>query len=150
MKFDNWETTDVNDIAQKVQRSGHPEAYRKHEAKARAVAAALRGTAPASLSCLSFDDPTSSDPASFERVLAAFGDTVTTRPDGTTLVITAADETSLWAAAQHVVANSYDAGVLSVVVGGQEWKRSAQGWHDARTPRPIGRRRSRWRDDPGR
>ena len=30
VKFDGWESTDVNDIAQKVQRSGHPEAYRKH------------------------------------------------------------------------------------------------------------------------
>jgi len=136
VKFDNWETTDVNDIAQKVQRSGHPEAYRKHETNARAVAAALRGSAPASLSCLSFDDPTASDPASFERVLGAFGDTVTTSQDGTTLVITATDEATLWAAAQHVVAHGYDAGVLGVVVGDREWKLSSQGWHEVRTPAP--------------
>ena len=34
VKIKNWETDDINDLAQKVQRSGHPEAYRDHEADA--------------------------------------------------------------------------------------------------------------------
>ena len=31
VKIDDWETGDINDVAQKVQRSGYPEAYRDHE-----------------------------------------------------------------------------------------------------------------------
>lgn len=134
VKFDNWETTDVNDIAQKVQRSGHPEAYRKHEAKARAVAGALRGSAPATLSCLSFNDAPTAKPAAFERVLGTFGDTLQVATEGDTMTLTADDDTTLWAAAQQVVANSYDGGVASVVVGDKEWSHTRQGWHGAKTP----------------
>lgn len=133
VKFDDWENTDVNDLAQKAQRSGHPEAYRKHEAKARAVAGALRGSAEASLSCLSFDSAPTARPDAFERVLGTFGDTITQSTQGTTLTITSTDETTLWAAAQQVVANSYDGGVTNVVVGGREWTHTLQGWHTAKT-----------------
>lgn len=136
VKFDDWETTDVNDIAQKVQRSGHPDAYRKHETNARAVAGALRGSAPASLSCVSFDEAPTADAAAFERVLGTFGDSIDTSTEDATLTLTAADETTLWAAAQQVVANSYDGGVTSVVVGSQEWSHTAKGWGDTDTPAP--------------
>ncbi len=131
VKFTDWENTDVNDIAQKVQRSGHPDAYRKHEAKARAVAGALRGSAPASLSCLSFEEAPTADASAFERVLGTFGDTISTSAEGETLTITADDDATAWAAAQQVIANSYDGGVTSVAVGDQVWRHSAQGWHDA-------------------
>lgn len=134
VKFDNWESTDVNDMAQKVQRSGFPEAYRKHEANARAIAGALRGSAPETLSCLSFEEAPTADEAAFERVLATFGDAVTTATEGAKLTITAADDTTLWAAAQQMVANSYDGGVTSVVVGDREWEHTRQGWHEAKTP----------------
>lgn len=134
VKFDNWETTDINDMAQKVQRSGFPEAYRKHEANARAIAGALRGSAPETLSCLSFEEAPTADEAAFERVLATFGDAVTTATEGAKLTITAADDTTLWAAAQQMVANSYDGGVTSVVVGDREWEHTRQGWHEAKTP----------------
>lgn len=134
VKFTDWENVDVNDMAQKVQRSGHPEAYRKHETKARAVAGALRGTRPASLSCVSFEEAPTADPTAFERVLATFGDTLSTSTDGATMTLTATDETVLWAAAHHVVANNYDGGVLSVVVGDQMWTQAKQGWHDASEP----------------
>ena len=52
VKIDNWETDDINDVAQKVQRSGHPEAYRDHEADARVLASTLTGRSPAGFSCL--------------------------------------------------------------------------------------------------
>ena len=40
VKIENWETADINDVAQQVQNSGHPEAYRDHEADARVLASA--------------------------------------------------------------------------------------------------------------
>ena len=52
VKIKNWETDDINDVAQKVQRSGYPEAYRDHEADARVLASALTGQSPAGFSCL--------------------------------------------------------------------------------------------------
>ena len=33
-----------------------------------------------------------------------------------------------------MVANSYDGGVTSVVVGDREWEHTRQGWHEAKTP----------------
>ena len=46
VKIENWETADINDVAQQVQRSGHPEAYRDHEADARCWPAPDRPVAP--------------------------------------------------------------------------------------------------------
>jgi hypothetical protein len=40
----DWQTGRLTDVAQKIQRSGYPEAYQKHEALAVALAAALRET----------------------------------------------------------------------------------------------------------
>ena len=135
VKFTNWEGTDVNDMAQKVQRSGFPEAYRKHVTKSEAVAGALRGTRPTTLSCLSFAQDPTPNPDSFAKVLEAFGSSITIDGAGTPeLRITGQDEATTWAVAQHVVANSYDGGVASVVVGNREWVHDEAGWHDAKKP----------------
>ncbi|MDO5677456.1 MAG: hypothetical protein Q4G35_08130 [Propionibacteriaceae bacterium] len=132
VKFTNWDTTDVNDIAQKVQRSGHPEAYRKHEGNSRVVAAAFRGSAPASLGCVSFHADESPDRTGLLRVLQAFeGGVNVTETDGG-LSITATDEATLWAAAQHVVANSYDAGLTKVQVGDRVWTPKSSEWSTAK------------------
>lgn len=134
VKFTNWETTDVNDIAQKVQRSGHPEAYRKHETNSRAVAGALRGSAPASLGCLSFEPDASPDRAGLDKVLAAFGAALTVEEVDGGLRVTATDEPTAWAAAHHVVANSYAAGLTRVAVADREWTSEAQSWSPAKSP----------------
>ncbi|MBA3742813.1 MAG: hypothetical protein H0X00_07785 [Sporichthya sp.] len=51
VKIENYKTMNINDAAQEVQRSGHPEAYNKHETRARALASALMGYSPAAFSC---------------------------------------------------------------------------------------------------
>lgn len=51
VKIDGYKTMDINDAAQLVQRSGHPEAYAKHETRARALASSLMGYSPAAFSC---------------------------------------------------------------------------------------------------
>jgi hypothetical protein len=50
VKIKNWQTDDINDVAQKIQRSGHPEAYNDHEADARVLASALTGHSAAGFS----------------------------------------------------------------------------------------------------
>ena len=47
VKIRNWQTRDINDVAQAVQISGHPEAYRDHETDARVLASTLTGQTPA-------------------------------------------------------------------------------------------------------
>lgn len=120
VKFPEWETTDVNDIAQAVQRSGHPEAYRKHVENAQALAGALRGSRPATLSC-SYPEVTASDATKFEDVVASVPG-VKSEVSGTTVTLSAPDETSLWAATQLALANTRDAGLVSAQVGGLQWR----------------------------
>jgi hypothetical protein len=51
VKIDGYTSMDINDAAQKVQRSGHPEAYNKHEIRARALASSLMGYSKAAFTC---------------------------------------------------------------------------------------------------
>ncbi|MFT3887517.1 MAG: hypothetical protein QM713_05045 [Arachnia sp.] len=129
VKFDDWETTDVNDMAQKVQRSGHPEAYRKHEANAQAVADALLG-APASLSCVNFDVGAPA-PEAFTEVLDAIGAKYTI--DGDTVLIFTDGEAETWRAGNMAVANNYAGGIRMAVVNGRQWKADHEGWATATT-----------------
>lgn len=51
LKIDTYKTMNINDAAQRVQRSGHPEAYNKHETRARALASTLMGYSPSAFTC---------------------------------------------------------------------------------------------------
>lgn len=69
--------------AQKVQRSGHPEAYAKHETNATLLAAALTGRRAAALNCTTGHDGVekAGDPAAVRKKLAReFGDAVLDGP----------------------------------------------------------------------
>ncbi|MGW3285763.1 heavy metal transporter [Streptomyces sp. NPDC001002] len=57
--------------AQRVQRSGFPEAYAKHEPDATLLAAALTGSSPATLTCQGRPDPTTVTEAGPDAVRAA-------------------------------------------------------------------------------
>lgn len=131
VKFDNWETTDINDMAQKVQRSGFPEAYRKHADNATAVARSLLG-APESISCISFQVGTPA-PEEFTPVLEAIGAEYVI--DGNSVRITTADdEAKVWSAANMAIANTYRAGVSGAEVLGRSWESSSEGWSEAKDP----------------
>lgn len=118
VKVKGWQTGDINDVAQKVQRSGVPEGYRKHVEEARVLASALTGHSTASLSCAVRDSAVPSanllpqvlDKGLRGKVTVATADNVWT--------ITAGDATSAWAAAHLSMANLRDAGVRSIAVGG--------------------------------
>lgn len=51
VKVPEYESMDITEAAQTVQRSGFPSAYRDHEADGRALASALTGNSEAALSC---------------------------------------------------------------------------------------------------
>ncbi|MCB0894355.1 MAG: hypothetical protein H6529_17105 [Nocardioides sp.] len=58
-KVDGYQTMQVTEAAQEVQRSGYPEAYAEHEADARVLASALTGNSPHAFSCRLGDAPDS-------------------------------------------------------------------------------------------
>lgn len=136
VKFSGWESVDINDMAQKVQRSGFPDAYRQHESKAIAVAAALRGSAPETLSCLARDE-NPPDPAAL-AVLEVWGDQVATTIEGNAVTITASSDIALWSAVHLALANTYESGLTSAVVGDREWTAAEHGWQPAPSPAPAG------------
>ena len=50
-EVDGYESMEITDAAQEVQRSGYPEAYADHEADARVLASALTGNSTRAFSC---------------------------------------------------------------------------------------------------
>ncbi|MFI8961014.1 hypothetical protein ACIGO8_02780 [Streptomyces sp. NPDC053493] len=129
--------------AQKVQRSGFPQAYAKHEPDATLLSAALTGRSPASLSCTA--DVTAGRPGDPARIRAelsrAFGAGTTARPapvapgaaganagapPATYLTIPVqesrgAREQRGWELAQWAVARAEDLRVAEVVYGDRAW-----------------------------
>ena len=126
VKFDDWESTDVNDIAQKVQRSGHPEAYRKHETNARALAGAFRGSREGTFTCIN-RDATGTDHGALDKVASTVPG-VSLQDNGSELVMTANNAGAAWSATQLALANTSELGVEKVVVDGNEWKQGEQAW----------------------
>ena len=121
VKVKNWRTDDINDVAQKVQRSAHPDAYRKHVARATALAAALTGVEPGGLTC-KVGSPAEADPSGLARLIrTAFGDEVTVTRTDDRLLVAASTQQRAWAAAHLAVANTGQYGVAGVSVGGGEW-----------------------------
>ena len=121
VKIKNWETGDINDIAQKVQRSGYPEAYRDHEEDARVLASALTGRSPAAFTCLE-RAAAAGDGTGLRRSLRkTFGD-IDVEVAGTSVVVRARTARLAWAYAQYAVANAKLYGVTRVVVGDQQWQ----------------------------
>ncbi|MFD3332532.1 hypothetical protein ACFWV1_07750 [Streptomyces sp. NPDC058700] len=141
--------------AQKVQKSGFPQAYAKHEPDATLLAAALTGRAPAALSCTA--DETEGRPGDPELVRAelvrAFGEKAAPRavtggpsagrsaPEPTVLVVpvrtaagaarvAGADERRGWELAQWAVARADALRIAEVTYGGRVWRagEASGGW----------------------
>jgi hypothetical protein len=120
VKIDNWETDDINDVAQRVQNSGYPEAYRDHEADARVLASALTGQSPAGLSCLDRTGAAGDVKElrrAFERTFGNIDDSA----KGPVITIRAGGERRAWAYAHYAVANAKFYGVTTVKIGNRLW-----------------------------
>lgn len=129
VKVDGWETGEINTVAQTIQRSGHPEAYRKHEPKARVVASVLTGHSAAGVTC-GFTTPSSADAAGLASSMRqTLGVAAEVSTDGTTLTATGATDEQAWAIAHHAVVNASTTGVSSVGAAGRLWT-----WQPRRLP----------------
>ncbi len=136
VKVAGWETGDINDVAQAVQRSGYPQAYRDHEADGRVLASVLTGSSPAGLTCLERQGNAGDADAlvqGMQRALGKVGHTVAAGRVG----VEAGSARLAWAYGQHVVANAARYGVTAVTVGDRTWRTSRDalpGWEAASEP----------------
>ena len=120
VKIDGWQRGDINDVAQRVQRSGYPEAYRDHEADARTLASVLTGHSAKGLSCLERQGE-AGDAKGLQTMISDTLGSMPSRRQGTTLSITPRSDALAWAYGQFAVANAAAYGVASVQVGDQLW-----------------------------
>ena len=121
VKVPDWENGDINDVAQRVQRSGFPEAYRDHEADARVLASALTGQSRAAISCLDRSGTAGAPAALATSLTRTFGQ-VTPRRDGALVTVRAGSTAAAWAYAHHAVANAARFGVVEVQAGDRHWR----------------------------
>lgn len=126
VKFKGWETGDITTYAQKVQRSGFPEAYRKHEGKARTVASALRGETPASFSCLEREQQVSTTAPITDLLERGLGKVATISASDGVVTITSDNPDIVWAGVQLAMATTRKASVSSASVGAQTWEHNAK------------------------
>jgi hypothetical protein len=143
-KVHGYQTMRITEAAQKVQRSGFPEAYEAHAADARALASALTGySTGGAFSCVVHDTDARGTAAAVSRSLAAaYGGALSVarsaRQDVTVSVPAGAAGRRLgWSVAQYAVAHANALRVRSVEYDGQRWhvgRDSEKGWTRASAP----------------
>jgi hypothetical protein len=129
-----WQDMTVTQAAQAVQRSAYPEAYAKHETKARILGTALVGAAASAVTCGPVDEPPLRGAAAREAVSvglrADWGEqlssTLATGQDGVT--VTANQERTGWQFAHWLVAQSAVHGVAAVSFGNHRWTADSGTW----------------------
>ena len=123
--IDGWEDADITEVAQRVQRSGYPEAYRDHERDARVLASALTGETPRGLTCLDRTG-TPGNPAALARSLRETFGKVGARTEGRIVTIEASSTDRAWAYASYAVAGAARYGVVAVETRGRTWRTGEQ------------------------
>ena len=141
VKVKDYETLEITDAAQQVQRSGFPTAYAQHEEDARALASALRGYSPAAFTCQINPGNVRSAQRAADDLQAAFGDIdVRVVGDDASYRLTgpAADiEARGWGVAHYLVGHAAELGITTITFDDRSWTAddSDQGWQASPTPR---------------
>ena len=127
-RIKSWKTRSINDVAQAVQRSAYPDAYRQHETNARALASALTGETPASFTCV-VNSPQTGDPGAMATFLTKTlgSDALTVSAADDTLTVKAGTAGKAWAVAHLAIANTEGYGLVSAQVGPYGWTHSKAG-----------------------
>lgn len=140
-KIKGYETMEITKAAQKVQRSGFPEAYADHEPEGRAYASALSGYSPRAMTCrlkplpaAQLQDPNKSADMVNNGMTSAFDVTPTVTGSSITIPLEAADLSGSpkmgWAMAHYALAHAQTWQIASITVDGYRWTRkdSQDGW----------------------
>jgi hypothetical protein len=130
VKFRGYESADITTIAQRVQRSGFPEAYRDHEGQGRVLASTLTGHSPGGLTCRLDAAKTSVSPSRVADDLQQQMGVASVRRGEKTVTATASNPALAWAVAHWGVARAEQYGATRVTIGDRTWDRSEgdAGW----------------------
>lgn len=134
VKIPGWHDADLNDIAQRIQISAYPEAYRKHVPNARLLASALTGETPASFGCVVGAGAVAQPEQVKVMLERAFENRVKIVSDGKTLNVQTDNPQILWSATQLTIANSAINGVSSAQIGEARWTRDGTRWQGIAGP----------------
>ena len=137
-QIDGYEKMRITEAAQKVQRSGFPEAYEAHAPDARALASALTGYSPGGAFTCVVDEPTGSGTAQevSKSLDDAFGTTAVDRTGARQDLQIPVANGKLgnrlgWAIAQYLVAHAGPLKIQEVSFDGRTWRtgrNSEKGW----------------------
>lgn len=134
VKVKGYESMEITDAAQRVQRSAFPGAYAQHEDYARALASALRGYSPAKFTCQINPKGSGTIVRVTNDVKKAFGGIpVATRGDRASYELAgkASDVRARgWALAHYLVGNASRLRITDVSFGNRQWSAedSDKGW----------------------
>jgi len=156
VKIDGYKTMDIGAAAQKVQHSGYPHGYDKHEPRARVLASTLMGYSPSAFTCAErtgsleaqTPGPSGHTPRAQQVISAleaAFGPSVEARVSALVnprILDVRYPETETdsrragWASAQWAVARAKSLGLAGVAFDGKVWtaSKSARGWQQYKAP----------------
>jgi hypothetical protein len=130
-KIPDYESLEITDAAQRVQRSAYPRAYAEHEGMGRSFASGFTGQTPGAVQCILRAPLNAGDPAALASELELAYGTLGTATEGQSLLVEASGSQA-WSLAQWAVANAKDFEVTQVDVEGQSWNRNAKdGWQDS-------------------
>jgi hypothetical protein len=135
VRIPGYETMRITEAAQRVQRSGFPEAYAAHEPAARALASALTGHSPHSFACRIATVPAGRAAVVRDEVTGVFATLVSTPvTTGRTVTVGVPDRTTGWALAHYLVGQAGRLGIRRVTYAGHVWARDTS-WQrvDSRT-----------------
>ncbi len=130
-EIDGYDSMEITDAAQAVQRSAYPEAYADHEPYARALASSLTGHSPAAFTCQLNPTSGGSTDGVTDDVATAFGDVdVDVQVDERTVRVDVEDTTLGWSVAHYLVANAQRLRLADVQFDGRRWnaEKSPDGW----------------------
>ncbi len=142
-EVDGYEALEITVAAQRVQRSGFPDAYAQHETRARAWASALTGHSPAAVTCtLPPADDAGSPDALLARAARDYGHLPGTVSDDGAVVLDAAAapggaaeaDRLGWSVAQWAVAVAGAQHVTAVAVADRAWTRESATWSASDEP----------------
>jgi hypothetical protein len=132
VKVADWQHRPLAEVAQAVQRSGHPDAYAQWEDQATAMARAFTGAVSAGVSC-EFPPPTVvARPVRVVQLLAL--DLPGRQLGATERIAEVRPAGRAWATASWLVAHADRFGIEAVGYAGQRWSR-AGGWQADGTSR---------------
>jgi hypothetical protein len=142
VRIANWQTRDITEVAQAVQRSGVPDGYRKHVDRARILGSAMSGETAAAFTCVA-TTPKAADPAGYATMLkATYGGTAPgVAADGppARVDVTAAADATIWSVATASQAWASAFGITQIQAGEKTWHPSTTDlplWSSA-TPQPA-------------